>query len=103
MIKYKGTTIYPPALYDILNDIKGVENYIVEVFSNEIDTDEILIRVGTYSEGPEFEKIIKDHFRSKLRVTPRIEFSEPILLEQLQFSQSSRKPKIFFDKRKNQM
>jgi len=103
MIKYKGTTIYPPALYDILNDIKGVENYIVEVFSNEIDTDEILIRVGTNLKSPEFEKTIKDHFRAKLRVAPRIEFSDPLLLEQLQHSQSSRKPTIFFDRRKNRL
>jgi phenylacetate-CoA ligase len=103
MIKYKGTTIYPPALYDILNDIKGVENYIVEVFSNEIDTDEILIRVGTHLKNPEFEKTIKDHFRAKLRVAPRIEFSDPLLLERLQHSQSSRKPAIFFDRRKNRL
>lgn len=103
MIKYKGTTIYPPALYDILNDIKGVENYIVEVFSNEIDTDEILIRVGTNLKSPEFEKTIKDHFRAKLRVAPRIEFSDPLLLDRLQHPQSSRKPTIFFDRRKNQI
>lgn len=99
MIKYKGTTIYPPALHDILNGIKGVENYVVEVFSNEIGTDEILIRVGTKERGAEFEKAIKDHFRAKLRVAPRIEFSDPILLNQLQYSESSRKPKVFFDRR----
>lgn len=103
MIKYKGTTIYPPALYDILNDIRGIDNYIVEVFSNEIDTDEILIRVGTNLKGPEFEKTIKDHFRAKLRVAPRIEFSDPFLLEQLQYSDGSRKPRIFFDRRKEQV
>ncbi len=103
MIKYKGTTIYPPMLYEILSDIKGVENYIVEVFSNEINTDEILIRVGTHFKNPEFEKKIKDHFRAKLRVAPRIEFSDPNLLEQLQMSQSLRKPKIFFDRRTKQI
>lgn len=101
MIKYKGTTIYPPALHDILNGIKGVENYVVEVFSNELDTDEILIRVGTTQQGAEFEKTIKDHFRAKLRVAPRIEFSDPQLLEQLQMQNGSRKPKIFFDRRKS--
>ena len=46
MIKFKGTTLYPPALYDILENIEGVKNYVVEVYTNQIGTDEILIRVG---------------------------------------------------------
>ena len=47
MIKYKGTTLYPPALYDILDNIDFISNYIVEVFTNEIGTDDILIHVGS--------------------------------------------------------
>ena len=30
MIKYKGTTIYPPAMYDLLNDFSEIENYIID-------------------------------------------------------------------------
>ena len=42
MIKYKGTTLYPPALFaDILDNIPSVKNYIVEVYTNELGTDEI--------------------------------------------------------------
>lgn len=33
MIKYKGTTLYPPALFDILDNIPHIKNYIVEVLS----------------------------------------------------------------------
>ena len=46
MIKYKGTTLYPPALFDILDNIPHIKNYIVEVYTNELGTDEILIRIG---------------------------------------------------------
>jgi phenylacetate-CoA ligase len=100
MIKYKGTTLYPPALYDILNNIDGVINYVVEVYTNEIGTDEILIRIGC-AEIPEyFEKDIKDHFRAKLRVAPLIRFEDADLICKLQFPELSRKPVIFFDKRK---
>ena len=75
MIKYKGTTLYPPALYDILNDMEYVENYIIEVSTNQIGTDDILIRIATNGNKPEnFEKYIKDHFRAKLRVAPTIQF-----------------------------
>lgn len=40
MIKYKGTTLYPPALFDILDNIPSVKNYIIEVYTNELGTDE---------------------------------------------------------------
>ncbi len=99
MIKYKGTTLYPPALYDILNNIDGVKNYVVEVFTNEIGTDEILIRIGCESIPEHFEKDIKDHFRAKLRVAPQVKFENVDTINKLQFPELSRKPVVFFDKR----
>ena len=99
MIKYKGTTLYPPALYDILDNISGVNNYFVEVFTNEIGTDEIRIRIGATRNDETFEKAIKDHFRAKLRVAPEICFESPEHIHQLQNPQMSRKPIKFADKR----
>jgi phenylacetate-CoA ligase len=99
MIKYKGTTLYPPALYDILNNIEGVKNYVVEVFTNEIGTDEILIRIGCETIPENFEKDIKDHFRAKLRVAPLVKFEDVDLINKIQFPELSRKPVVFFDKR----
>lgn len=99
MIKYKGTTLYPPALYDILNDLKGVENYIVVVSTNNIETDDILIKVGCHTPDKKFEKSIKDHFRAKLRVAPSIKFMTPKEVAALQFPEMSRKPITFIDDR----
>ena len=36
MIKYKGTTLYPPALFDLLNEMEEVLDYVAEVYSNDI-------------------------------------------------------------------
>ncbi|MBL4653893.1 MAG: AMP-binding protein [Flavobacteriales bacterium] len=99
MIKYKGTTIYPPALYNLLNEIEDVENYIVEVSTNNIGTDDILIRVGSNNTSDKFEKTIKDHFRAKLRVAPTIRFENPKQILKEQFPEMSRKPITFVDKR----
>lgn len=99
MIKYKGTTLYPPALYDILNNIEGVTNYVVEVYTNEIGTDEILIRIGCETVPENFEKDIKDHFRAKLRVAPQVKFEDVDVINKIQFPELSRKPVVFFDKR----
>ena len=99
MIKYKGTTLYPPALFDILNNIPGVSNYLVEVYTNQIGTDEILVRVGSQQKDEAFEKAIKDHFRAKIRVAPEISFESPEYINQIQNPQISRKPIKFIDRR----
>jgi phenylacetate-CoA ligase len=99
MIKYKGTTLYPPALYDILDNIAYIQNYVVEVFTNDIGTDEILIHAGTRAPGEGLEKDLKDHFRAKLRVAPLVKFSSPEEIQLIQSPETSRKPVKFIDKR----
>jgi phenylacetate-CoA ligase len=99
MIKYKGTTLFPSALYDILDNIDFVANYVVEVTTNEIGTDEILIHIGSKKSGEEKEKDIKDHFRAKLRVAPTIKFQPAEEIASLQLPASVRKPIKFIDKR----
>ena len=99
MIKYKGTTLFPSALFEILNDMPEVKNYVVEVSTNNIDTDDIVVKIGSLVQTEIFEKTIKDHFRAKLRVAPNIEFKDPKEVARIQLPESSRKPKLFFDKR----
>ena len=41
MIKFKGTTLYPPALFDLLNEMEEVLDFVVDVYSNEIGMDEV--------------------------------------------------------------
>lgn len=99
MIKYKGTTLYPPALYDILDNIPEVKGYVVEVFTNDLGTDEIQISVGTNEPSELFSKQIKDLFRSKIRVAPGIKFLLPEEIQKIQLPQMSRKPIKFIDLR----
>lgn len=100
MIKFKGTTIYPPVLFDILDNIADVENYIVEVFTNSLGTDQIQIRIGSNNHSETFVKQIKDVFRSKVRVAPDIKFEPVELIARLQMPQMSRKTVKFFDLRR---
>lgn len=99
MIKYKGTTLYPSALYDILDTMEEVKSYQVEVFTNEIGTDEILIRIDCNAFSENLEKEIKDRFRARLRVAPTIKFESTETINKLLFPVMSRKPLKFIDKR----
>jgi len=99
MIKFKGTTLYPYALYDILDNIDNVLNYVVEVYTNEIGTDQILIRIGCEQVVQGFEKKIKDHFRARLRVAPAIQFESVDYINKIQNRESGRKAVKFIDHR----
>ena len=99
MIKYKGTTLYPPALHDILNHFDEIKLHLIEIYSNEFGTDEILIRLVSTDETDVFLAKIKDYFRAKLRVTPSIKFETFEELQSIVFKPESRKPITFIDYR----
>ena len=99
MVKYKGTTLYPPVIYNLLNDFDEIKNYVVEISTNEYNMDEILFKIGTKEPSERLEKKIKDHFRAKLRVAPQILFLPIDEINLLQFPKMSRKPIIFIDNR----
>ncbi len=99
MIKYKGTTLYPPAMNDILNDFNTILCYQIVIQSNEIGLDEIVIKISTDSRSENFVNEVRDHFRAKLRVSPKIEMIDFDILSKAVFNPNSRKPITFIDLR----
>lgn len=102
MIKLKGTTLYPPAINDVLDNTQYVENYIIIVQNSDAGTDDVVVKVGLNSE-PDFDVIkdLKDRFRSRIRVAPSIEILPVDEIARLNFPAKSRKPVKFVDNRKN--
>lgn len=101
MIKLKGTTLYPASIFDVLDNVDYVENYVVEVSSNEIGTDSVTVVVGCQNpEEEEVTKDLKDRFRAKLRVAPDIRFDSIDNIRKINFPEAKRKPVKFIDKRK---
>ena len=103
MIKYKGTTLYPPIIFDILDNISYIENYLMEVSDNEYGNDDILIKIGLYEHlHIDFDVIkdLKDRFRARIRVAPEIEICSNKQIQEIVMPDICRKPKKFIDKRK---
>ena len=100
MIKFKGTTLYPYAIFDVLEQISYVENYLVYVSTNESGTDQLTVKVGTRTQSEEMEKEIKDKFRARLRVAPEVIFESIETIQKIQTPEIKRKPIKFFDERK---
>lgn len=101
MIKLKGTTLYPPAVNDVLDNADYVENYVVIVHDSDAGTDEVVVKVGLKA-VPDFDvvKDLKDRFRSRIRVAPIVEVHPVEEIHQINFPAKSRKPVKFIDLRK---
>lgn len=99
MIKYKGTTLYPSAIYEILDNVPDIKNYIIEVYTGELGPDQIVIKIGSTRSDESFEKEIKDIFRSKVRVAPEICFEPIDFISKKRMPAISRKQIKFVDLR----
>jgi phenylacetate-CoA ligase len=100
MIKYRGTTLYPPAIFDMLNNVSFIKEYIVEVFTGELGTDELLLHIHTQIPVDDCEHQLKPLLQSKLRVSPWMRFHSGADMAQMQFPIASRKQVKFIDSRK---
>jgi phenylacetate-CoA ligase len=100
MIKYKGTTLYPAAIFDVLDNVDYIENYLVEVSTNEIGMDNVTLIIGSRNTNEAVMKDLKNRFRAKIRVAPSIRFENIDVIRKIQMPESNRKPIKFIDKRK---
>lgn len=99
MIKYKGTTIYPPAIFDILNNLDVINEYVVEVFTNEVGLDELKLHIHSSFSEDVCKKEIIPALQAKIRVAPILQFISSNEIQQLQFPSTSRKQVRFIDNR----
>ncbi|HLX67290.1 MAG TPA: hypothetical protein VKR41_09855, partial [Puia sp.] len=99
MIKFKGTTLYPPAVFELLNEMDEIVDFVVEVYSNELGLDEILLHLVPASRTEEGDHRIRAYLQARLRVSPQINYCSPADLQSLQFPEASRKAIKFLDRR----
>jgi phenylacetate-CoA ligase len=99
MIKFKGTTLYPPALFDLLNEREEILDFVVEVYSNEIGLDQVLIYVLPAENSEESDHQIRAYLQARLRVSPHIKYVTAEEIQKIQFNEASRKAIKFIDKR----
>ncbi len=100
MIKLNGTTMYPPALFDILNGIEGITDYVIEVSTNEIGTDEVVLYIQPIHLNEDLTLKLRSALQSRLKVIPRIKYVNGDEIKDLQFAEGYRKALKFKDLRK---
>jgi phenylacetate-CoA ligase len=100
MIKYRGTTLYPPAIFDVLNEAAYVTGYVVEVFSSTQDTDEVRIHLHTSLAIDQCHQQLRALLQSRLRVAPELQYHSSADIQAMMMPVGSRKQVRFVDNRK---
>lgn len=99
MIKFKGTTLYPPALFDLLNEREEILDFVIEVYSDSIGLDQVLLHLVPAEYNEECDHRIRAYLQARLRVSPIIRYVSAEEIIKIQFSEASRKSTKFIDKR----
>jgi phenylacetate-CoA ligase len=101
MIKFKGTTLYPPALFDLLNGLPEISDYVVEVSTNELGLDEVLLYLLPVAMTEDTDHRIRGSLQARLRVIPQLKYVGAADIQKMQITEASRKIIKFIDKRGN--
>ncbi len=98
MIKLKGTTIFPQAIENVLQNFENADLYVIELSNSSVNTDRVNIYLADKLPASLIDKI-KDALNDHLRVSPEITLVPEKDLLNLLFPQGSRKPMKILDKR----
>ncbi len=99
MIKFKGTTLYPPALFDLLNEMEEIVDFVVEVYPNELGLDEVLIHILPAASDETTDHSIRAYLQARLRVSPYIRYLGAEEMQKMRFPETVRKAVKFIDRR----
>ena len=99
MIKLKGTTIYPPGIFDIVNQFEEISDYVVEAYTSSLGVDELRIHICASDNQSSVADRLASAFQSRLRVVPAFVFASLTEIEGLQHPGKSRKVSKFLDNR----
>ncbi|ADX68275.1 phenylacetate--CoA ligase family protein [Weeksella virosa] len=99
MIKYKGTTLYPPIMHDLLSSFDEIKLHLIVLSHTDVGTDNLVIQIVSENTTDEFLHQVKDTFRAKLRVAPDVVFVSADEILPVVHNPLKRKPTFFIDQR----
>ncbi|MGM0390564.1 MAG: phenylacetate--CoA ligase family protein [Bacteroidota bacterium] len=98
MIKLKGTSVYPQSIIEVLHEFDVIKNFVIEAKKGVTDVDEVIVKIPD-SVSTDHLLLLKDAFKSKILVTPKIEQVPEAAINDLKFQKDAVKAKVFLDYR----
>lgn len=99
MLKVRGTTLYPTAIFGALQQIEGVSNYLLEVYEDYELSDRPRVIVGV-EDGVELDSgQVAERIRAAVRVRLEVELAPASEVRKRTMVEGRRKPVLVFDYR----
>ena len=99
MIKYRGTTLYPPAIFNVLNEQDYIDSYVVEALKDALGLDSLALHLHTPLTADECDARLRPVLQARLRVMPPLHFHSRADMQAMQLPEGSRKVIRFLDNR----
>jgi len=101
MIKYKGTTIYPQSIFNILNSMEGIQDYTINLLNNDFGSDDLKINIALRQGTMLTDANIRQRLQSALRVVPDLQYLTISEIQKMQIVEGKRKIYKLIDQRKS--
>ena len=98
MMKIRGTTLYPQAVYSVLEELNAVSEYYIMVTS-ESDLSDSMTVYAAVNDMSCTADTIQDRLQARLRVKPAVVITDEETIKQQVYTPKSRKPVHFIDRR----
>lgn len=99
LVKYKGTTLYPQTIFNALNSIPEIADYVVRVRHDSFGLDDLEVVVALANSSKISDQAIRELLQSKLRIVPTISYLPTSDIQQMQNIAGKRKLTRFLDLR----
>ena len=101
MLKVRGTTLYPTAIFAALQSLEGIRNYCLEVHQDHELSDRVRVLVGLEEGARLNEAEISDRIRGRVRVKLEVVVAPADEIRKRTVIEGRRKPVLVFDYRAN--
>lgn len=101
MIKYKGTTLYPAAISNLMEQITAIGDYCIQISKDELGNDLLTLLIQHEGDQKALQSQVRDACRQQLRVALDCQFLSLQDMLALQFPPGSRKKRRIIDLRQD--
>lgn len=98
LLKIRGTSLYPQAVFSALDEMPEISEYYLEVHAEDELSDRLVIHLA-FSARPVEVDVLMRRLQARLRVKPEVIVEPAESIRRVVFSPESRKPVRFIDLR----
>ncbi|MDH3982001.1 MAG: AMP-binding protein, partial [Kiritimatiellaceae bacterium] len=99
LLKVRGTSLYPQAVFAVLDEMPEIGEYYLEVHAEDALSDRLVVHLA-FSARPVEVDVVLSRLQARLRVKPEVIVEPAADIRRVVFTPESRKPVRFIDLRK---